>query len=118
MSHAPKPLLARLTPWLACSAIAQEPATQVAAPVELYDRDPDQPLNAERTEFEATGEATVYHVLVDSTNGERVPMLLTIPKAGEGPFPVVMLQHGLGGDKNAGYIALSQARRPGRAPAH
>lgn len=84
--------------------LAQQPAAQGAPPVELYQRNPDQPLNAERAEFEATDQATVYRVLIDSANGERVPMLLTIPKAGEGPFPVVMVQHGLGGHKDVDYV--------------
>ncbi len=84
--------------------IAQEPRQERTAPVEVYDRDPDQPLNVQRTEFADTGQGTVYHVLYDSANGQRVPALLTVPKTGEGPFPVVMVQHGLGGHKDVDYL--------------
>lgn len=87
--------------FTAALASAQQPAS-----VQLYDRDPNQALNAEVTTFEDTADWTVYHVLFDSTNGQRAPALLGIPKTGEKPYPLLMLQHGLGGDKNVEYVRL------------
>ncbi|MBM3475731.1 MAG: hypothetical protein FJX75_20895 [Armatimonadetes bacterium] len=81
-------------------------SSQQAASVQLYDRDPKQALNAEVTTSEDTADWTVYHVLLDSTNGQRVPALVGIPKTGEKPYPLLMVQHGLGGDKNVEYVRL------------
>ena len=39
-----------------------------------------------------------------SSRGDRVPGRLLLPAEGDGPFPVVMLQHGLGGSCRAGYL--------------
>ena len=86
--------------------LASVVSAQQAASVELYARDADQPLNAEVTTSEDTDACTVYHVLFDSTNGQRVPALLAIPKTGEKPYPLIMLQHGLGGNKNVEYVRL------------
>jgi dienelactone hydrolase len=81
-------------------------SAQQAASVDLYARDANQPLNAEVKAAEDTADWTVYHVLYDSTNGQRVPALLAIPKTGGKPFPLIMVQHGLGGSKDVDYIRL------------
>jgi fermentation-respiration switch protein FrsA (DUF1100 family) len=86
--------------------VAGVASAQQAASVALYDRDPNQALNAEVTTFEDTADWTVYHVLYDSTNDQRVPALVGIPKTAVKPFPLIMLQHGLGGDKNTEYVRL------------
>jgi dienelactone hydrolase len=86
--------------------LAAVASSQQAASVQLYDRDPNQALNAEVSTFEDTADWTVYHVLLDSTNGQRVPALVSIPKTGEKPYPLLMVQHGLGGDKNVEYVRL------------
>jgi hypothetical protein len=39
-----------------------------------------------------------------SSRGDRVPGRLLLPPAGDGPFPVVLLQHGAGGSKDAAYL--------------
>jgi dipeptidyl aminopeptidase/acylaminoacyl peptidase len=44
-----------------------------------------------------------------SSRGDRVPGLLLLPD-GNGPFPLVLLQHGAGGSKHAPY--LDAARLP------
>jgi len=80
--------------------------SQQAASVKLYDRDPAQALNAELQILEDTADWTVYHVLYDSTNGQRVPALLGLPKTGHPPHSVIMVQHGLGGEKDTEYVRL------------
>lgn len=39
-----------------------------------------------------------------SSRGDRVPMRLLLPVSGGGPFPLVLLQHGAGGAKDADYL--------------
>jgi dienelactone hydrolase len=39
-----------------------------------------------------------------TSRGDRVPGRLLLPAAGPGPFPLVLLQHGLGGAKDASYL--------------
>jgi dienelactone hydrolase len=45
-----------------------------------------------------------------SSRGDRVPGLLLLPAEGTGPYPLVLLQHGAGGSKEAEY--LDAARLP------
>lgn len=98
-----RPIAILAVALLASVAFAQQPRV---ADVHLYDRDPAQPLNAEVKPFEDTADWTVYHVVFDSTKGQRVPALLGLPKVGVKPFPLLMVQHGLGGDKNVEYVRL------------
>ncbi len=39
-----------------------------------------------------------------TSRGDRVPGRLLLPPRGVGPFPLVLLQHGLGGSKEAPYL--------------
>jgi hypothetical protein len=39
-----------------------------------------------------------------SSRGDRVPGRLLLPPTGQGPFPLVLLQHGAGGSKEAPYM--------------
>jgi len=39
-----------------------------------------------------------------SCRGDRVPGRLLLPETGDGPFPLVLLQHGLNGAKDAPYL--------------
>jgi dienelactone hydrolase len=39
-----------------------------------------------------------------SSRGDRVPGRLWLPPRGEGPFPLVLLQHGLWGSREAAYL--------------
>jgi dienelactone hydrolase len=45
-----------------------------------------------------------------SSHGDRVPGRLLLPASGGSPFPLVLLQHGLGGSKDSDY--LDAARLP------
>lgn len=42
-----------------------------------------------------------------SSRGDRVPGRLLLPPEGEGPYPLVLLQHGLGGSKEAPYLTAA-----------
>ncbi len=42
-----------------------------------------------------------------TSRGDRVPGRLLLPARGAGPFPLVLLQHGLGGSKEAPYMDLT-----------
>lgn len=89
---------------LCVPAVGQDVADAKAPPVELYDYDASLPLNPELEIREETDEWTVHHLTYDSAKGGRVPALLGIPKDGEAPYPLVVLQHGLTGNKDAGYM--------------
>ena len=39
-----------------------------------------------------------------SSRGDRVPGRLLLPPGSDGPFPLVLLQHGAGGSKDAPYL--------------
>ena len=96
-----------LLPLLLLTVLVGPALTQdVDLQLKIYDYDADQPLNTELAEHEDSDVWIVHHVLFDSANGERVPALLGIPKVGEPPFPLVMVQHGLTGHKDVDYARL------------
>jgi dienelactone hydrolase len=45
-----------------------------------------------------------------SSRGDRVPGLLLLPTDGPGPFPLVLVQHGAGGSKEAEYLDAVRLR--------
>jgi dienelactone hydrolase len=66
---------------------------------DLYEYDTDVPLECRTVhrleEPEYVREKLVFRGIRDS----RVPALLAVPKGGEGPYPCVILLHGIGGSK-------------------
>jgi len=63
--------------------------------------DASYPLNARSAgSFEESG-VTVENIVFDSFHHGSVPGILSLPTKGEGPFPVVMLMHGLTSEKSA-----------------
>jgi dienelactone hydrolase len=44
-----------------------------------------------------------------TSRGDRVPARLLLPPLGDGPFPVILLQHGAGGSKEAEYLDVACA---------
>lgn len=50
-------------------------------------------------------EYPLYHITYKSVHDKKVTGLLSLPKNGSAPFPVVILMHGLGDHKNVDYIA-------------
>ena len=57
----------------------------------------------------ATADGVVERRFEYTSRGDRVPGVLLLP-SGPGPFPLVLLQHGAGGSKDADY--LEPVRRP------
>lgn len=79
---------------LPASGLAQ-PA-QAPAAVETYERGPG-----------SYAVATVSYDWVDSARNRKVPVKIYYPEKGQGPFPVIVFSHGLGGSRD-GYEYLGQ----------
>lgn len=56
-------------------------------------------LEATREKLSETDDVTLYKVTYRSTNNQKVPALLFLPRHAKTPMPAVVLQHGLGGAK-------------------
>jgi dienelactone hydrolase len=71
-----------------------------------FPSDPDEPLGLARRASpapEAYPDLRAFRFEFTS-RGDRVPGRLLLPPAGSGPLPLVLLQHGTGGSKDASYI--------------
>jgi len=71
-----------------------------------FPHDPDEPLGIFQ---QAASPPAAYPELRAkdfefSSRGDRVPGRLLLPAGGGGPFPLVLLQHGIGGSKSAEYL--------------
>ena len=71
--------------------------------------DQDEPLGLEQNEaFPPDGGPDLGCVGFEFTSrGDRVPGSLWLPATGEPPFPVVLLQHGANGSREAPYMAAA-----------
>jgi len=74
-------------------------AADWAARAAIFAYDATQPLQAKEDPAKDDGQFTAQVVHFASANGETVPAMVCKPKAGAKP-PVVLLLHGLGGDKS------------------
>ncbi len=70
-----------------------------------YDYDQSFPLEAKVD----TLKPNLFHVTYNSTHGLRVPALLSLPRRGIRPYPVVIMLHGIGDQKNADYMMLGDS---------
>lgn len=66
----------------------------------FYDLDAGNPLAARTLDSWETDEAVFENVVFTTQSGERVPGDLALPLAGDGPYPVVILVHGLGSNRD------------------
>ena len=69
-----------------------------------YDYDHDLPLLDSVRPAGDTADSTVLYLTYRSVHNARVTGLLTLPREGAGPFPVVILMHGLGDRKTVDYV--------------
>jgi hypothetical protein len=67
--------------------------------VTVFDYDASVPLHARVRGLAGSADAVMEHVTFDAPDGQRVPALLSIPRAADGPVPCVVLGHGFRGDK-------------------
>ncbi|MDJ0851450.1 MAG: acetylxylan esterase [Myxococcota bacterium] len=73
----------------------------------LFRPDPAEPLGLWRGPAAPDPAASDLRVerLEYTSRGDRVPARLLLPPEGDGPFPLVLLQHGANGGKDAPYMA-------------
>ncbi|MEN8182972.1 MAG: hypothetical protein ABFS46_10605 [Myxococcota bacterium] len=76
----------------------------------FFDRDPREPLDLLVRPGPGTARVPEARglALEFSSRGDRVPARLLLPE-GAGPFPVVLLQHGAGGSKEADYLDVASS---------
>ncbi|MCM4151627.1 hypothetical protein DHD05_08500 [Arenibacter sp. N53] len=70
-----------------------------------YGYDKAIPLKDSITVLKDTTDFTLYHVTYSSVHDKKVTGLLSIPKNSTKPFPLIILMHGLGDNKNVDYVA-------------
>jgi dienelactone hydrolase len=78
---------------------------KAAAP---YTSDHDKPLRPSEERVHEADAYTQYRVEFNGIKGDRVPGYLYVPKrrpdAAKTPLPAILLQYGIGGNKNTNYI--------------
>jgi dienelactone hydrolase len=86
---------------LAQDAAIPPPYTEgeFAVVADFMDYDASTPLNSTIVEKTSFDTQTRYKVAFRGSSDEIVPGYLSTPKAGDGPFPCVLLMHGLSGSK-------------------
>lgn len=67
---------------------------------EFFDYEKGVPLEVNITERRNIDGAVREKIVFSGVDGSRVPGYFAIPQEGEGPFPCVILMHGLGGSKS------------------
>ncbi len=69
-----------------------------------YNYDHDLPLKDSVTLLQDSTDYKLSYVTFTSIHNQRVTALLSVPKASAGPYPVIILMHGLGDRKTVDYI--------------
>lgn len=92
-------LLLLLFSILTLLAYAEDQKNMVPAE-EFYHYDKKVPLNAVEEKVKETNEYIRYHILYDSVHDKKVTAILTVPKKGKPPYPVIIFQHGMSESKD------------------
>ncbi len=76
----------------------------------LFASDPREPLSPWIGEDAARALPGTRRLRLEfASRGDRVPGRLLLPPQGRGPFPLILLQHGAGGSKDAPYLDAAAA---------
>lgn len=70
-----------------------------------YEYDRDYPLEVKLD----TLTDNLFHISYNSVNNNRVTALLSLPKNGVKPYPLAIIQHGLGDSKDTDYMVLGDS---------
>ncbi len=71
----------------------------------FYDYDKNYPLDVKVD----TLANNLFHISYNSVNNNRVTALLSFPKTGKKLYPLAIIQHGLGDNKNTDYMMLGDS---------
>ena len=71
----------------------------------FYEYDKDYPLEVKVD----TLSDNLFHVSYNSVNNNRVTALLSLPKKGVKPYPLAIIQHGIGDEKDTDYMILGDS---------
>ncbi|MCM4168586.1 Esterase FrsA [Arenibacter antarcticus] len=74
-----------------------------------YEYDKAIPLNDTLAPLQDTSDFYLYHLQYTSVHNKIVTGLLSIPKIGKAPYPVIILMHGLGDHKAVDYVAYGNS---------
>lgn len=69
-----------------------------------YNYDQNLPLKDSVRLVKDTTGYNLYYVTFISVHDQKVTALLTVPKSGSGPYPVIILMHGYGDRKTVDYV--------------
>ncbi len=104
--------------WCANSALLAQPPQKISREgfqpksadvfevvLQFYELDDSQPLDVKEVDIWEEAGAVHQKLVFTTQGGERVPGDLVIPSGSDGPFPAVLLLHGLGGDRGRWWEA-------------
>ncbi len=86
------------------SALPPPADAQEALRLSYYNYDRDLALNPALKPLDANAVRVRYGLTYDSAHDQRVSALLALPRKFAAPYPVVLLVHGSGGNKDTSYI--------------
>lgn len=72
-----------------------------------YRYDASLPLNPVIKPLDTASTGVRYLLTYSSIHNQQVPAILALPKQGKPPYPVVLVMHGAGGNKDSSYIKAS-----------
>lgn len=83
-----------------CSAGEKDELFSRVTVEEFYNYDKKAPLNAEEEKVKETNNYIRYHITYNSAHDKKVTAILTVPKKGAPPYPVIVFQHGMSESKD------------------
>lgn len=101
--------LALILSLIACDvSFSNETRVVPIAATAPYSTDSDKPLKSTEVRVNDTDDYTQFRIEFDGIKDDRVPGYLYVPRrkpdAAKTPLPAILLQYGIGGNKNTNYI--------------